>query len=168
ARTATRCCCASTAPSAATRARDASRSSSRCSRAARRFTPRGAGWTSERTRSRRRATGSAYVCARLAGELLAHPHVRDAGLVERLGLDAEARLLVERLGSDLRGEPRPRATLVASPAHGEREHARGDAAPAPIGEHGDAADARGVVLGEQAQRRDDALAVACQRDEVRR
>lgn len=90
----------------------------------------------------------------------------NAGLLERLGLDAEASASIDAGGGNLRGKAHVRTTVLMRTCERKGEHARGDAATTPVAFDGDATDFGGVSVDEQPQSADDALATWLERDDV--
>jgi len=98
----------------------------------------------------------------------AHPNVLDSRLLERIGLDGEARTRVERDGLQLRGQAHPRAASLACGGKRELEHPQRDAAPAPLALYRNTTDFRTIPVEHHAQRADHPPAVAVERHEVQR
>ena len=86
--------------------------------------------------------------------------MRDAGLLERLGAHGEARVLVQRLRVELRGEPGCLAPALASARERALQQLAGDAAASPVAFDGDPPDPRDGAGDVQAQRGDGTALVA--------
>jgi hypothetical protein len=92
--------------------------------------------------------------------------VGDASLLERVGLDNEARALIDAGGGELCGEAHLHASSLSRSSERELQHARGNAATAPCAFDGYAADFRALCVEQQPERADHQLTVWLERDDV--